>query len=205
MRRSTLLAALLTLPIFIVEMGGHIFPAVHHFIAQTLGIYDSWLLQFWLATAVLSGPGRGFFLKGFPALVRRAPDMNSLVALGAGAAWVFSTVATFRPQWLPDGTQAVYFEAAAVIVTLILLGRLLEARAKGRTGAAIRRLVGLRPDVARVERAGAVVDVPVTDDLVTAPGAGGPAAGGGRARDVVTGVAVVFGVFGLLSLFLRRR
>ncbi len=161
LRRATLLAALLTLPIFIVEMGGHIVPEVHHYIARTIGLQNSWLMQFVLATAVLAGPGRGFFLKGFPALMRRVPDMNSLVALGAGAAWVFSTVATFRPIWLPDGTQAVYYEAAAVIVTLILMGRLLEARAKGRTGAAIRRLIGLRPDVARVERDGVVVELSV--------------------------------------------
>jgi len=108
-------------------------------------------------------PGRMFFAKGFPALMRRAPDMNSLVAIGAGAAWAYSSLATFRPQWLPDGTVAVYFEAAAVIVTLILLGRWLEARAKGRTGAAIKRLVGLRPDTARVERDGDVLDLPVDD------------------------------------------
>lgn len=158
---EVLIAALLTLPIFVVEMGGHMFPAVHHFIASTVGIQDSWMIQFVLASLVLFGPGRVFYRLGVPALLRGAPDMNALVVLGASAAWVYSTVATFRPQWLPDGAVAVYFEAAAVIVTLILLGRLLEARAKGRTGAAIKRLIGLRPDVARVERDGAVVDVPV--------------------------------------------
>ncbi|MEN8840186.1 MAG: heavy metal translocating P-type ATPase, partial [Octadecabacter sp.] len=164
--RSTLFAAALTLPIFIVEMGGHIFPSVHHFIAQVIGMQDSWLIQFVLATLVLIGPGRGFYTKGVPALLRGMPDMNSLVVLGASAAWGYSTVATFRPQWLPDGSIAVYFEAAAVIVTLILLGRYLEARAKGRTGAAIKRLIGLRPDTAKVEKAGEVVSVPLDKVVV---------------------------------------
>lgn len=159
--RSTLIAAALTLPIFIVEMGGHVFPAVHHFIARVTGMQDSWLIQFVLATLVLIGPGRGFYTKGVPALLRGAPDMNSLVVLGASAAWGYSTVATFRPQWLPDGSVAVYFEAAAVIVTLILLGRTLEARAKGRTGAAIKRLIGLRPETAKVERNGEVLSLPL--------------------------------------------
>ncbi|KPP84131.1 MAG: Cu+-exporting ATPase CopA [Rhodobacteraceae bacterium HLUCCA08] len=161
LKRQMILAAALTLPIFVVEMGGHAIPAVHHVIARTIGMADSWLLQFVLATAVLAGPGRQFYTRGIPALLKGAPDMNSLVALGTFAAWSYSTVAVFRPQWLPDGTVAVYFEAAAVIVTLILLGRWLEARAKGRTGAAIRRLVGLAPKVARVERDGAVAEIPI--------------------------------------------
>ncbi|MDR9427707.1 MAG: heavy metal translocating P-type ATPase [Salibaculum sp.] len=165
LRRSLLLSALLTLPIFVVEMGGHAVPSFHQVIANTVGMQGSWMIQFVLATLVLAGPGRMFFAKGIPALRRAAPDMNSLVALGTGAAWAFSSVATFRPQWLPEGTVAVYFEAAAVIVTLILLGRWLEARAKGRTGAAIKRLVGLRPDTARVDRDGAVREVPV-DEIV---------------------------------------
>ena len=161
LRRDTLIAAALTLPIFIVEMGGHIFPAVHHVIGQTIGMQTSWVLQFILATLVLIGPGRVFYRLGIPALLRAAPDMNSLVVLGTSAAFGYSTIATFAPSILPAGSVAVYFEAAAVIVTLILLGRWLEARAKGRTGAAIKRLIGLRPEVAKVERDGAVVSVPL--------------------------------------------
>lgn len=159
LRRATLIAAILTLPIFIVEMGGHVFPSLHHYIAQTIGLQTSWIAQFVLASLVLIGPGRGFYMQGVPALLRRAPDMNSLVVLGATAAWGYSTVATFVPGLLPANSVTVYFEAAAVIVTLILLGRWLEARAKGRTGAAIKRLVGLRPDTARVERNGEVVSL----------------------------------------------
>src|SRR5690349_17422558 len=100
-------------------------------------------------------PGRRFFAAGLPALARGAPALNTLVAVGAGAAYLFSTIAVFAPGLLPPGTAQLYFEAAAVIVTLILLGRWLEARAKGRASAAIRKLVGLQPRSARVRRDGA--------------------------------------------------
>jgi len=161
LRRAFTVALLLTLPVFVLEMGSHLLPAVHHWVATQLGTRNSWLLQFVLTTAVLAWPGRVFFTKGLAALWRRAPEMNSLVALGAGAAWAYSTAATFAPQWLPDNARHVYYEAAAVIVTLILLGRMLEARAKGRTGAAIKRLIGLQPRTARVLRDGQAVDVPI--------------------------------------------
>ena len=121
----------------------------------------SWIAQSILTTLVLVGPGRIFFTKGLPALWRLAPEMNSLVALGAGSAWAYSMVATYLPQVLPDGTRFVYFEAAAVIVTLILLGRMLEARAKGRTGAAIKHLIGLQPRQARVLIDGQPTDIEI--------------------------------------------
>ncbi|MFY0691276.1 MAG: copper-translocating P-type ATPase [Paracoccaceae bacterium] len=160
------LAAILTLPVFVLEMGSHAIPAFHMWVERTIGTQTSRLIQFVLTTVVLAWPGREFFLRGGPALLRRAPDMNSLVALGAGAAWAFSVVSTFLPAALPVGTAAVYFEAAAVIVTLILLGRCLEARAKGRTGEAIRKLVGLRAKTARVVRAAQVLELPVDDIVV---------------------------------------
>jgi Cu+-exporting ATPase len=166
LRRAALIAAALTLPIFIVEMGGHIFPPIHHAIAQTIGLQTLWVAQFILASIVLIWPGQDFYRIGVPALLRRAPDMNSLVVLGATAAWGYSTIATFAPQILPAGSVAVYFEAAAVIVTLILLGRWLEARAKGRTGAAIKRLIGLRPDTASVLRDGTFVSINIADVVV---------------------------------------
>lgn len=164
--RRVLWAAILTLPVFVLEMGGHIFPSLHHLIARTIGLEVSWLIQFTLTTLVLLGPGRMFFAKGVPALMRRAPDMNALVVLGAGAAWLFSTIALFAPGALPADTRVVYFEAAAVIVTLILLGRWLEARAKGQTGAAIKRLLGLRPATARVLRDGQEIDIPLADVIL---------------------------------------
>lgn len=165
LKRMTLLAAVLTAPVFILEMGSHTFAAMHTWVMNSLGMTLSWSIQFFLTTIVMMWPGRQFYEKGFPALFKGAPDMNSLVALGSMAAWGFSTVALFAPSLLPDGTRVVYFEAAAVIVTLILLGRFLEARAKGRTGQAIRKLVGLRPKSALVERDGEVIEVAV-DDIV---------------------------------------
>jgi len=169
------LALALALPVFLLEMGGHVFPPLHGWIATHIGMQHSWLLQALLTTLLLAGPGRHFFLLGLPALWRRAPDMNSLVALGAGSAWAYSLVATLLPDALPAGTGAVYFEAAAVIVTLILLGRMLEARAKGRTGAAIARLAALQPRTARVLRTDAPVDLPIAevragDQVLVRPG-----------------------------------
>ena len=175
LRRDTVIAAALALPVFLLEMGGHLIPALHHWIGQYIGHQASWVLQFVLTTAVLAGPGRRFYAKGFPALLRGAPDMNSLVALGTSAAWLFSVVATFAPGLLPEGTRAVYYEAAAVIVVLILLGRWMEARAKGRTGAAIRKLMGMQAKTARVERNGETVELAIEeisagDVLVVHPG-----------------------------------
>ena len=167
---SLILAAILTLPVFVVEMGGHIFPAIHNLVANSIGMQTSHMLQFILTTIILVGPGRTFFTKGFPALIRRAPDMNSLVALGASAAWAYSTIATFAPTILPEGSRNVYFESAAVIVTLILLGRYLEARAKGRTGDAIKGLLALAPETATVERDGKTSTMPLeavrTGDII---------------------------------------
>ncbi|AZO61845.1 MULTISPECIES: heavy metal translocating P-type ATPase [unclassified Mesorhizobium] len=172
--RSLTWAALLTLPVFVLEMGSHLVPAFHHWVMMTVGDWN-WRLQFVLTTIVLFGPGLRFFRKGVPALLRGAPDMNALVALGSGAAWGYSLVATFTPNVLPAGTANVYYEAAAVIVTLILLGRTLEAKAKGRTSDAIKKLVGLQPKTARVVRDGIIVEVPVTevrvgDMVVVRPG-----------------------------------
>ncbi|WP_292288975.1 heavy metal translocating P-type ATPase [Marivita sp.] len=176
LKRDTLIAGALTLPVFLTEMGGHLFPPLHHAIVGSIGMQSFWVLQFLLITLVLAWPGRRFFRIGLPLLARGSPDMNSLVALGTLAAWGYSTLATFAPALLPEGTRAVYFEAAGVIVTLILAGRWMEARAKGRTGAAIRHLVGLRPDTVRVLRDGAFTEIPLseveTDDLIEArPGA----------------------------------
>lgn len=146
--RDLWLAATLTLPLFIMEMGAHLIPAFHHWLMATLGQSLNWQLQAMLTTLVLLGPGRRFIQTGIPLLLKGRPEMNSLVALGTLSAWGFSLVATFMPQLLPDGTAQVYFEAAAVIVTLILLGRYLEARAKGQTGAAIQQLLSLQPATA---------------------------------------------------------
>ena len=161
--RRAMIAGALALPVFVLEMGAHLIPGFHMLIERTIGTQTSWVIQFVLATIVLFGPGRAFFTKGIPALLKLTPDMNSLVAVGTGAAWSYSVVATFLTGLLPEGVRAVYFEAAAVIVVLILIGRWLEARAKGRTGAAIQSLLGLQAKTARVQRDGETVDIAVDD------------------------------------------
>jgi heavy metal translocating P-type ATPase len=161
--RDLLLAAGLTMPVFLLEMGSHLIPGFHELIASTIGMTASWLLQFVLTTLVLVIPGARFYRKGIPALLRGAPDMNSLVAVGTLAAYTYSLVATFAPALLPEGAVNVYYEAAAVIITLIILGRVLEARAKGRTSEAIQRLVGLQPKTARVRRGAALAEIDVAN------------------------------------------
>lgn len=164
------LAATLTLPLFVLEMGSHMIPALHMWLMHTVSNQTLYLIYFVLASVVQFGPGLRFYKKGVPALLRLAPDMNSLVVLGSTAAWAYSVVATFAAGILPEGTANVYYEASAVIVTLILLGRLLEARAKGRTGEAIKRLMGMQAKSARVDRAGEFVEVPleqvITGDVI---------------------------------------
>ncbi len=174
--RAALTAAVLTAPVFILEMGGHLFPEFHHWVAANIGLRVSHFIQLILTTLVLFGPGRLFFTKGIPALLRGAPDMNALVALGTSAAYIYSVLATLAPKLLPAGTANVYFEAAAVIVVLILLGRVMEARAKGRTGEAIRALVALQPQEALVETDGKPVTRPIAqvvsgEVLLVKPGA----------------------------------
>ncbi len=166
LKRDLVLATALALPVFLVEMGSHVVPGIHELIGRTIGMQASWYIQFVLTTLVLAFPGIRFYQKGIPALSRLAPDMNSLVSVGTLAAYAYSLVATFAPGLLPAGTVNVYYEAAAVIVALILLGRYLEARAKGRTSEAIKRLVGLQAKTARVRRGGTLVEVSI-DEVVT--------------------------------------
>ncbi|MCJ2036602.1 heavy metal translocating P-type ATPase [Methylobacterium sp. J-068] len=154
LRRDVIRAAVLAAPVVILDMGGHLVPGFAQAVHGALGGTGAGLLQAVLATLVLAGPGARFFRQGIPNLLRGHPDMNPLVALGAGAAYLYSLVSVLAPGSLPPGTAHLYFEAAVLIVTLILLGRTLEAGAKGRTGAAIARLVGLAPATARVIRDG---------------------------------------------------
>lgn len=163
--RRAALSAALTLPVFLVEMGGHLFPALHHAV-MAVGAGPVWAIQMILIAAVILGPGRTMFVSGTQRLLRLSPDMNSLVTLGAGAAFLYSALVLLVPTLLPDSARVVYFEAAGVIVTLILIGRWLENRAKSRSTAAIRALVGLQPDSARVWRDGGYTDVPVAQIVV---------------------------------------
>ena len=164
--RRSRLAVFLAAPVIILGMGGHILPGFERLIADVIGQKANWIIQCIFATAVLFGPGLDFYRRGFPALWRGAPDMNSLVALATGAAYAFSLIATFLPQVLPEGVSGVYYEPASLIVVLILFGRDLENRAKGRTGKAIQSLLGLRVKTAQVRRAGEFVDCPIEEIVV---------------------------------------
>ncbi len=161
LRHAVVVSGVLTLPIFAVEMGGHVFPVIHSWVGILLGHAELNYAFFVLTTLVLFGPGLRFQRTGIPNLLHGTPDMNSLVSIGTLSAYGYSVVSTFAPALLPAGTAHVYYEASAVIVTLILVGRYLEAVSRGRTSAAIRRLAGLRPKTARIVRDGTVAEMPL--------------------------------------------
>lgn len=165
MRRRFLYSLMLTVPVFIIAMG-HMIPAYGHLIPTRIA---NWI-QFILATPVVLWGGWVFFVRGWKSLVSRNLNMFTLIALGTGVAWAYSVVAVFAPGVFPlsfrdaSGDVAVYFEAAAVIVTLVLLGQVLELRARSRTGAAIRALLGLVPKTARrLREDGTEEDVPLEE------------------------------------------
>lgn len=161
LKKDFILAVCLALPVFILEMGGHLIPAFHHWLHLTIGMQNSWYIQFILTSLILIFPGRRFYQQGIKTLLHFAPDMNALVFVGTFAAYLFSCVATFIPNALPEHLRHVYFESAAVIVVLILLGRCLEARAKGKTSQAIQYLLQLQPKIARVRYQDAWIEVNV--------------------------------------------
>lgn len=156
-------AFLFATPLFILEMGAHFIAPFHAFLERTFNTQHLWYVQAVLAALVLFGPGREILKIGLQNLRRLAPDMNSLVALGTLSAFSYSLIATFIPSLLPEATVNVYFEASAVIVALILLGRFLEARAKGNASDAIKRLINLQPNSARVLVNGKALDKPVAE------------------------------------------
>ncbi len=172
LRRDLTLAAALGLPLLVLAMS-------HGAIPGSESVAGRWL-QFALATPVLLGPGRHFFGRAWKALRHRTADMNTLVSLGAGAAWVYSTIALAAPGALghaghgPHGPH-LYFEASVAIVGFVLLGRTLEARARRRLSDAVRGLVALQPTVAhRLDERGEsdvpVGEVRVGDRVVVRPG-----------------------------------
>nr|WP_181716046.1 heavy metal translocating P-type ATPase [Cryobacterium sp.]QJS06322.1 copper or silver-translocating P-type ATPase [Cryobacterium sp.] len=161
LRRRVIVGALLTLPVFLSVMAHDLFGAM--WVPPLL--LAPWF-QFLLITPVMFYTGWPIHRTGWLALTHRAAEMNSLITLGTIAAYGFSLVATFLPRVLPAEARGVYFEAVGVILTLILLGRLLETRAKAGTGEAIRTLIGLQPRTARVVRAGTESEIPVGDVVV---------------------------------------
>jgi Cu+-exporting ATPase len=176
MTRRFWIGVALTTPVVILEMGGHLAGA-HGWIEQSL---SNWI-QFALATPVVLWAGWPFFVRGWQSLVMRNLNMFTLIALGVGVAYGYSVVATLLPQVFPpafrshDGAVAVYFEAAAVITVLVLLGQVLELRARERTSGAIRALLDLTPKMALRLKDGTEEDVPldtvaVGDRLRVRPG-----------------------------------
>jgi len=186
MTRRFWIGLALTLPVFILEMGSHI-PALgmHSLVPMRASIW----IQFALSTPVVLWAGWPFFQRGWASLVSRNLNMFTLIALGTGAAYLYSLVATFAPGSFPagfrgmDGAVAVYYEAAAVITVLVLLGQVLELRAREQTGGAIRALLNLAPKTARRLRDGGddeeirVDQVAVGDRLRVRPGDGIPVDG----------------------------
>jgi Cu+-exporting ATPase len=141
-----------------------------------------WALSGLLTIPHLFYVGRGFFTGAWAALRRREANMDTLVALGTGSAWFYSTVAVASPRLFPAGTAHPFYEATAVVITLVVLGQALEARARGRTSRALHRLMDLRPQRARVIRDGGEVEIPagevdVDDVVVVRPGEGVPVDG----------------------------
>jgi P-type Cu+ transporter len=153
MTRRFWIALALSVPVFALEMGGHL-AGLHRFLPEGV---SNWI-QLALATPVALWAGWPFFERGWASLKSRNLNMFTLIALGVGVAWAYSVVATVAPDWFPPafrgdhGAVAVYFEAAAVITTLVLLGQVLELRAREQTGGAIRALLDLTPKTARLVR-----------------------------------------------------
>ena len=195
MTRRFWVGLILTLPVFVLEMGGHI-PALGLHELVPPGI-STWI-QFALSTPVVLWAGWPFFQRAWASVVHRSLNMFSLIALGTGAAYLYSLFATFAPGMFPAGFRgmggavSVYFEAAAVITVLVLLGQVLELRAREQTGGAIRALLKLAPKTARRLKAGgddeevALELVQVGDHLRVRPGDGVPVDG-----EVLEGRSVV--------------
>jgi Cu+-exporting ATPase len=168
--RRVIVGAALTVPVLFAVMAHDLFGA-----AWVPSLLLNHWLQLVLITPVMFYAGAPIHRIGWLALAHRAAEMNSLITLGTGAAYGYSTLVTVAPALLPATVRGVYFEAVGVIITLILFGRLLEARAKAGTGEAIRALLGLQARTARVVRDGTEVEIPIDqvvvgDELVIRPG-----------------------------------
>ncbi|MDZ7704628.1 MAG: heavy metal translocating P-type ATPase [Trueperaceae bacterium] len=163
LKQRATIAGALAAPLFLLEMVPMLIPGGMMWRDQLIPHDVFVLIGFVLSTIVLFGPGRLFYRHGWPSLMAGSPDMNTLVMLGASAAYGYSVVATFIPQVLPEGTVHVYYEAAATIVALILIGKYLEVRSRGQASEAISQLLTLQAKSARLERDDTIVEVPLED------------------------------------------
>ena len=156
MTRRFWVGAALTLPVFVVAMAAELAP---NLLAKLMNPMLAQWLEALLATPVVLWGGWPFFVRGWQSLVNRHLNMFTLIALGVGVAWTYSVVGLLLPTLFPptvrmaDGSVPLYFEAAAVITVLVLLGQVMELKARGRTSTAIRQLLGLAPKTARIVRA----------------------------------------------------
>jgi Cu+-exporting ATPase len=165
MERRLIIAALLALPIVAIGMGDMIAGGA---VTRAVGARLANWIQLVLATPIVLWVGKPFFERGWRSIVSRSPNMFTLIALGVGAAYIYSLAATIVPDWFPrgfshEGVVEPYFDTAAVITVLVVLGQVLELQARGRTGAALRALLGLAPKTARRVRDGGDEDVPLGD------------------------------------------
>lgn len=171
LKRSVIFAALFALPLVTIAMLPMLIRPLDLWLMERVSPEALKWLMLVLATPVQFGPGLGFYRRGWASLRHGSPDMNALVMIGTSAAYAYSVIATVVPSIFPPNTAHVYFEASAVVITLILLGRYFEAVARGRTSGAIKRLLGLQPKTARIVRDGSEQEVPVgeviPDDLVS--------------------------------------
>jgi heavy metal translocating P-type ATPase len=208
MTRRFWIGLVLALPVFLLEMGGHLFSWVHDLIPSSTSVW----VQLVLATPVVLWAGWPFFVRGWASVRTRNLNMFTLIAMGTGVAWAYSVIATVAPDIFPEsfresdgmgmGTVDVYFEAAAVITVLVLLGQVLELRAREQTSGAIRALLDLSPKTARrinedgTDEEIALPDVQIGDQLRVRPGERVPVDGtveGGRSsidESLVTGEAM---------------
>ncbi|MCX7741110.1 MAG: heavy metal translocating P-type ATPase [Meiothermus sp.] len=163
LRRAFLLAAGFSLPLFLLAMLPMLWMPAHMFLLSLFpeGVWNWAMLV--LATPVQFGPGLRFYRHGWAALRARSPDMNSLVMIGTSAAYFYSLGVVLFPGLFPPQARHVYFEVSAVVITLILLGKYLEAIAKGRTSEAIEKLLSLQAKTARVVEGGLEREVPVDE------------------------------------------
>jgi Cu+-exporting ATPase len=153
MNRRFWFSLILAVPVFIISMLNDLSPDL---LPEAISLQHIQWIEFVLATPVVLWCGAPFFQRGWASIIQRSLNMFTLISLGIGVAWTYSVVATFLPQIFPpvmqdeQGAVAVYFEAAAVITALVLLGQVLELRARSRTSEAIKLLLGLAPKTARL-------------------------------------------------------
>ena len=160
-RRDLALSASLAIPLVFVAMGPMVIPALATWMHDVMSEVGWRWLELILATPVQFYAGRRFYRQGWAEVRHKSPGMNTLVMMGSSAAYFYSVVALLMPRVFPPGTANLYFEASAAIITLILAGKYMEAKAKGRTSAAIQKLIQLQPKTARVVRDGVTVEIPI--------------------------------------------